>query len=131
FISTPGLSAAARWLTLFLGGIPFVIPMFAVAVGISTLVKRLTKGREEDIRWAIVLIPLLCLSVFGVMGWLIQHGVSGWAVGYCSAKFASEIFLVALPLIASKANAEETAELNASERKANPTGRPGSPLHPA
>lgn len=132
FISTPGLGAAARWLTLFLGGIPFVIPIFAIGVGVTTLVKRLSKGRhEKDVRWAIVLVPLLSFSLFGVMGWLLNHGVTGWAVGYCSAKIASELFLVFLPLIASRAKAEETAALNESGKSRDPKGKPQPPLPPA
>lgn len=116
FMSTPGLNAIARWLTLFLGGIPYLIPLAAVAWAISQGVKRLEKRMirqsiPTDARLALLVVPLLGLGVFGVMGSLISAGLSGWAIGYCSAKFASELLILCLPVIAVKAKAEETAAL--------------------
>ena len=49
------------------------------------------------------------------LGWLLEAGVSGWAVGYCSAKLASESFLVFLPLIANKARAEEAVDVHSEK----------------
>jgi hypothetical protein len=114
FLSTPGFNAGARWLTLFLGGIPFLVPIAAVGWGLVTLVERLAgrrRGKAPPSGAAIVLMPLLGVGIFGVMGWLLSAGVSGWAVGYCSAKLVSELLIACLPLIASKARAEETAAL--------------------
>ena len=45
------------------------------------------------------------------MGLLIKGGTSGWAIGYCSAKLASEAFIAFMPVIASKARTEEAAAL--------------------
>jgi hypothetical protein len=43
------------------------------------------------------------------MLWLLNTGVFGWAVGFCSAKVVSEVCIVCMPLIASKVRAEEAA----------------------
>ncbi len=112
FVSTPGLNAIARWLTLFLGGIPFFIPLVAVGWVISKVAERLNRRSTSvpDAGLAIV-VPILCLGVFGVMSSLISAGLSGWAIGYCSAKFASELLILCMPLIAVKARAEEIAAL--------------------
>jgi hypothetical protein len=112
FMSTPGLNAIARWLTLFLGGIPFFIPLVAVGWVVSKVAERLNRRSTSvpDFGLAIV-VPILCLGVFGVMSSLISAGLSGWAIGYCSAKFASELLILCMPLIAVKARAEEIAAL--------------------
>jgi hypothetical protein len=116
FLSTPGFNSVARWLTLFLGGIPFFVPLAFGVFTLATLADRWGKRKRGGAvaansapRFAPLLAPALVVVVFGVMGWLLEAGVSGWAVGYCSAKLASESFLVFLPLIASKARAEEAA----------------------
>ncbi len=116
FMSTPGLNALARWLTLFLGGIPFLIPLAAMAWLISQGAKRLEarvvrRSVPLDVRLALVVVPVLGLGVFGVMSSLISAGLSGWAIGYCAAKFASELLILCIPVIATKAKAEETAAL--------------------
>jgi uncharacterized membrane protein len=54
---------------------------------------------------------LLVAGIFGVMLWLLNSGVSGWAVGFCSAKVASEVFIVCMPLVARKVRAEEAVGL--------------------
>jgi hypothetical protein len=116
FLSTPGFNSVARWLTLFLGGIPFFVPLAFGVFSIATLVDRLSKRKRGGAaaaagsRFAPILAPALIAGVFAVIGWLLNAGVSGWAVGYCSAKLASESFLVFLPLIASKARAEEAGD---------------------
>lgn len=120
FLSTPGVQAIARWLTLFLGGIPFFVPMVAGAFGVVTLAERVAKRRAGSsrpdrprlpVRAEPLFAPLLLLAVFGPMAWLLASGINGWAVGYCSAKFASEVFVLCLPLVASRARAEETAKI--------------------
>ena len=115
FMSTPGLQGVARWLTLFLGGIPFFMPLVAVVgvlVALGTQVAEWIKQRGGGNREAIILTaltPVLSVAFFSTFAWLVQSDVSGWAVGYCTAKFAAEIFVVCLPLIAKKAHAEESA----------------------
>ena len=119
FISTPGLQGAARWMTLFLGGIPFFMPVVAViailvAVGkrIGEWIKR-RKGGNTDFEAVVltVMAPLMMVAFFGTFAGLVTSGVSGWAIGYSTAKFIAEIFIVCLPLIAKSAHAEETAAL--------------------
>ena len=118
FLSTPGFNAAARWLTLFLGGIPFFVPLasvvFAIAAAADWLKKRHT-AKDAPVmataaKVAPFIVPILFAGVFSVMSWLLQAGVSGWAVGYCSAKLLCESFLVFLPLIAHKARTEEVGQ---------------------
>jgi hypothetical protein len=119
FLSTPGFNSAARWLTLFLGGIPFFVPLAAGVFTIAKLAEGLGKKNGEAAtpvvagaaKVAPVVAPALMVGVLGVVGWLFEAGVSGWAIGYCSAKLVSECFLVFLPLIASKARAEEAAAI--------------------
>ena len=112
FLSTPGLNGIARWLTLFLGGIPFLIPLAAFAWVISQVAQRLSKRytppRPEAL---LIVLPILALGMFGLIGGLLSAGISGWAIGYCSAKFVSELLILCLPVIAAKAKAEETAAL--------------------
>lgn len=119
FLSTPGMQGAARWLTLFLGGIPFFMPLVAVvgvlyALGskVAEWVKRRGGGNREAIVMT-AMVPVLSIAFFSTFGWLVQSDVSGWAVGYATAKFAAEIFIVCLPLIAKKAHAEESDALEA------------------
>ncbi len=125
FLSTPGFNAAARWLTLFLGGIPFIVPIATVAWAIVTLAKRFdTRGRAGAAGRGLpiaqlLLLPALALGVFGLMGWLIQAGVLGWAIGYTSAKLVSEALILFLPLIAVKASAEERAALDGPSRRSS------------
>lgn len=115
FLSTPGFNAGARWLTLFLGGIPFFVPIAGIGWAIATMVQRLERrksGAAGSMGLQALLIPLLALGVFGTMGWLIHAGVLGWAIGYCSAKVASEALILFLPLIANRAGREERAALD-------------------
>ncbi len=124
FLSTPGLQGAARWMTLFFGGIPFMVPLVAVLVAIKTVIEKSTlwwlsrsTGTNREARLATLVIPLAVLAFFGSMAWLLRSEVSLWAVGYCSAKFVCELFIVCLPLIASTAHAEEVAASKQPRRK--------------
>lgn len=133
FLSTPGFHGAARWLTLFLGGIPFVVPFFGFVIGLKLAGERIAAavqrrfGRPEG-RMLIVMIMMIPLA-----GWLaltgiawilssidnaLDSGVAWWALCYAAAKFVAELFIVCVPLIASKAHAEE------AEALANPKARP-------
>lgn len=117
FHSTPGFHGAARWLTLFLGGIPFAIPFFTAFIG-------LVKGGEALARYArgnttrkaalgiialLVVGIALCSGLPSILDRATRDGVSMWALGYCAAKVCAELFIVFLPVIASKARAEEIA----------------------
>ncbi len=121
FHSTPGLQGAARGLTLILGGIPFVVPFFGSVIGLKLGVERIHAWLTRDVtngsRKALVttLIGLavvaLILGAFVLLDRIdlaLRRGVGWWALGYGAAKFVSELFIVCLPLIASKAHAEES-----------------------
>ncbi len=65
--------------------------------GLAPWLERLNKRRAGSARarrggyaskLAPFIAPALAAGLFGVMGWLLEAGVSGWAVGYCSAKLA-------------------------------------------
>jgi len=123
FYSTPGMQAAARWMTLFLGGIPFFMPLVAV-VGVLVLVGKklgeLVRRRADADRQALLTtaaVPVLGIAFFSTFGWLVQADVEGWAIGYATAKFAAELFIVCVPLIAKKAHEEESAALSAPVTK--------------
>lgn len=125
FISTPGFNGAARWLTLFLGGIPLFVPLVALLLAIGHAGKRLAAlwkrlydaSHERAFVVLVVMVPLLAWLVpagIGRLGaWLEPgiRGVGGWAMCYASAKFTAELFIICLPLIASRAHAEEAAAL--------------------
>jgi hypothetical protein len=129
FISTPGLHGVARWLTLFLGGIPFFVPMIGLLVAIklvgervaAVVRRRVGRPSERIMIIGLLLIPvagwLLLLGIGSLVTWItasLDSGVAWWALCYCSAKFVADLFVVCLPLIASKAHAEESAALNAA-----------------
>lgn len=125
FMSTPGLHGAARLLTLFLGGIPFFVPLVGVVVAIKLVGERVagwvtkrfgnTNGRALPI--LLLMIPLAAwlalISLAWIGAWLEPKiaGVGWWALCYASAKFVADLFVVCLPLIATKAHAEEAAAL--------------------
>ncbi|MEO7793436.1 MAG: hypothetical protein ABIV06_01575 [Thermoanaerobaculia bacterium] len=127
FMSTPGFYAGARWLTLFLGGIPFVLPFFALAIGLGTGVKRTSEFLAQRARkegWKRLRARLLWLTPVAAL--LLLYGASNlleafryasltplqlWALGYCFAKFASEAFVSFLPWFGSKARADEAKAL--------------------
>jgi hypothetical protein len=116
FVSTPAFTAMARWLTLILGGIPFFVPFAAggwvvaqVAKGIE---KRFTVAPgSAKLPAAILVMPVLGIGLLMLVGWLMQAGELGWTIGYCSAKFVSEMLILAMPLIAERASREEKAAL--------------------
>lgn len=125
FLSTPGFNGAARWLTLFLGGIPFVVPFFGTVIAIKLIVERIAAAVKRRVgmpseRIMIVLLLLILPAgwlVFAGIGWVgnaLESAVGGvglWALGYCAAKFVAELFIVCIPLIASKAHAEDAEAL--------------------
>jgi hypothetical protein len=90
FLSTPAMHGGARMLTLVLGGIPFFVPVVAVAVAIKTAFERgaawlrrrgMQPHSDREALLAVILIPALALPFFGTMGWLLSAGIAGWAVG--------------------------------------------------
>lgn len=99
FVSTPAMTGAARWLTLFLGGIPFAMPLFLIVAAFSKLIELFQKRAGASSLLPMVLVPVLILSVFGTFGWLVQSGVSGFAIGYTIAKLAADSLIVFMPWI--------------------------------
>ena len=139
FLSTPGFQGAARLLTLVLGGIPFAVPFFAAVIGIKLGVEKAHArwaGRDRTGNRHAIVATGLALAVLP-LAWLGMHavgyieralasGVAWWALCYGAAKFASELFIVCLPLIASKARDEEREK---AREGAGPVtaSRPGKP----
>jgi hypothetical protein len=116
FVSTPAFTAMARWLTLILGGIPFFVPFAAGGWVVGQVAKGIEKRYGTGVTGtkfpAVVLVlPVLGIGLLALVGWLIQAGELGWTIGYCSAKFVSELFILAMPLIAERASREEKAAL--------------------
>lgn len=123
FVSTPGFTAMARWLTLILGGIPFFVPFAAGGWGVAQVAKAVEQrypGGPKGGKFpaAILLLPVLGIGLMYLVGWLMQAGELGWTIGYISAKFVSEMLILGVPLIAERASREERAALEpeASER---------------
>lgn len=138
FLSTPGFQGAARMLTLILGGIPFAVPFFGAVIGLKLAVEkihaRLTRDKERPNRNALF-VTLLALAVAALV-WTgatlldridlaLQRGVAWWALCYGAAKFVSELFIVSLPLIATKAQAEDEQKAAVAEVKAKRAERRG------
>ena len=134
FLSTPGLQGAARGMTLILGGIPFVVPFFGSAIGIKLAVERMHAWLKCDVssasRKVLVSILLGFAVVASILGAIVlldridlalQRGVDWWALGYGAAKFVSELFIVCLPLIATRAHAEGTAAPEKPPRRSRRT----------
>lgn len=124
FVSTPGFTALARWLTLIFGGIPFFVP-FAVGAGcIAAIVKAVERRFKATptTTWPIALFPLLTLLLFWGMSHLIAAGVVGWTIGYVAAKLGSELLVLGVPLMAERAGQEEREKL-AGSVPAGPTKR--------
>ena len=116
FIGTPGFTAMARWLTLILGGIPFFVPFAAGGFGIAQLAKAVERRYPAgavggQLPVAVLAFPVLAIGLFFLVGWLIRAGELGWTIGYCSAKFVSEIAILGVPLLAERASREERAAL--------------------
>ena len=59
---------------------------------------------------------ILSVVFLAVVIALATLGVGWWAVCYASAKFVAELFLICIPLIASKAHAEEAEAMAQSSR---------------
>jgi hypothetical protein len=123
FISTPGFTAIARWLTLIFGGIPFFVPFAAGAAVIAAVAKGIERriGPRPRAHGAIAAIPVLGIALFAGVGWLIRAGSLGWTIGYVSAKLLAELLLLGIPLLAGRAAREEREALAPS-----PSSRPAA-----
>lgn len=127
-ISTPGFSAAGRWLTLFLGGIPMFVPFAGIIMGLVYVGKQAVSYWKKRFGEPSERMMILGMFMIPIGGWLVLtlietllsslepyiEGVGWWAMCYVSAKFVSELFVACIPLIARKAHAEETAALQGS-----------------
>ena len=123
FLSTPGFQGAARMLTLILGGIPFAVPFFATVIGLKLGVEKARAawaGRDQRSSRHAFVTTVLALAALPAIWFVLQaadyvtraleDGVAWWALCYGAAKFVSELFIVCLPLIATKAKAEDEAK---------------------
>jgi len=142
FLSTPGVHGAARWLTLFLGGIPFAVPFFGTVIAIKLIAERIAPAVKRRVGMPTGRTLVVLLLMIPVAGWLVLTGIAWigtelesavggvglWALGYCAAKFVAELFIVCLPLIASKAHAEDAEALAKPAKPAKPQSKRKSRL---
>ncbi|HET9485162.1 MAG TPA: hypothetical protein VFO79_14470 [Xanthomonadales bacterium] len=102
FLSSVSHDAMARWLTLLLGGIPFAMPFFAVAIGgfkgVEWLLERARVKPHESVLGAIAMLGVAWGS-FALIGVLVSGGVAGWAIGYVFAKLIAELAVACVPLV--------------------------------
>ena len=113
FVSTPGFTALARWLTLIFGGIPFFVP-FAVGAGLIAAIVKVLERRfktSPTTTWPLLAFPVLGIALFWGMGRLIGAGVVGWTIGYVAAKLGAELLVLGVPLLAERAGREEREAL--------------------
>jgi hypothetical protein len=107
FVSTVEFNALARLLTLLLGAIPFFVPLVVFAVGIFVLIKRIELRQmsagvvpvPKALLALVVLLGALAVGMAVIISGLFAAGITGWAIGYVSAKLAGEALVVALPTI--------------------------------
>jgi hypothetical protein len=120
FVSTPSLSAQARFTTLLVGLAPGAILVVAILFGGRKYFQRRQQERPTVMfGWLAFFVAL----VGGLVIWRSKTGFAGWAIGYCAAKIASELLFVLLPLISAREKVREEAgwrERNASEAEALP-----------
>lgn len=110
FHSTVAYDAMGRFLTLLLGGIPFAMPFFAVAIGgfkgVEYIAKKAKVNPEQS-----VLVGLAMLGVaygaFGVISLLVSNEVTGWAIGFVFAKLIAEVMIACIPLVMTQVAREE------------------------
>lgn len=104
FLSTVSHDAMARYLTLLLGGIPFAMPFFAVAIGGFKgveYVSRQARVSPEKSLLAGGAMLLVAGASFALVSLLISSGVAGWAIGFVFAKLIAEILVACIPLVMS------------------------------
>ena len=104
FQSTLAHDTMARVLTLVLGGIPFAMPFF-VAVGLGAKGVEFVARKAKVAPGQSVLASVAMLAVaggsFALVSWLIDSGVTGWAVGFVFAKLLAELMVACIPLVMS------------------------------
>lgn len=124
FVSTPWLSAQARFITLLLGLAPGAILVVAILLGGRKYFKRRQEERPVVIfGWLAFFVALVGALVI----WRSKTGFAGWLIGYCAAKIASELFFVFLPLISAREKTkEEAAWLERKTAGSRPPPSPGA-----
>jgi hypothetical protein len=112
FLSEVGHDAMARYLTLILGGLPFVMPFFAVVIGgfkgLEYVVGKLRVDLQKAVLAAAVMLIIGSASL-QLVEYLVTSGVRGWAIGFVFAKLIAEALVVCIPLVMVRVIAEETA----------------------
>lgn len=102
FLSNLSHDTLARVLTLVLGGIPFAMPFFAAVLGglkaVEWIAKQAKVAPEQSVLAGIAMIAVAWAS-FALVGWLMESGVAGWAVGFVFAKLLSELMVACVPLV--------------------------------
>jgi hypothetical protein len=105
FVSTPSLSAQARFTTLLLGLAPGAILVLGILFGGRKYFKRREERPVVIFAWLGSFVAL----VGGLVIWRSKTGLAGWLIGYCAAKITSELFFVFLPVISAHEKAKEEA----------------------
>lgn len=109
FHSSVSHDAMARFLTLILGGIPFAMPFFAVAIGgfkgVEFVARKARVSPEQSIGAGIAILAV-AMGSFWIVTLLIESEVTGWAIGFVFAKLISEVLIACIPLVMAKVASE-------------------------
>lgn len=121
FHSSVSQDALARLLTLLLGGIPFAMPFFAVALGgikgVAFIAKKARVAPEKSVLAGGAML-LVAFASFGVIQLLISSEVTGWAIGFVFAKLIAEVLIACIPLLMTQV-AREGPDTKSTKTLAN------------
>jgi hypothetical protein len=112
FVSEVSHDAMARYLTLVLGGIPFAMPFFAVAIGGfkgAEYVFRKARIDPAHSLFAGAAMIAVAAGSFTMIELLMTSGVHGWAIGFVFAKLIAELLIVFMPMIMARVAADEAS----------------------
>ena len=102
FLSSVAFDAMARYLTLILGGIPFVMPFFVLVIGgfkgVEYVARKARSAPQQSFMAGAAMLAVMYGS-FALIGLLISNDVAGWAIGFVFAKLIAEILIACIPLV--------------------------------
>lgn len=102
FQSSVSQDAMGRYLALLLGGIPFAMPFFAVAIGgFKGLEYVARNARIAPVKSLLASAAMIGIAVAGValVSLLVSSQVTAWAIGFVFAKVIAEIMVACVPLV--------------------------------
>lgn len=91
-----GMEAGARIFTLVLGGIPFAIGLFALAMVFGNTPGDVAVAREKRVVRRVGVGVLLVLAMIAAV---LNNPAGWWAAGFCGAKLVMELLLTAMPVL--------------------------------